>query len=299
MTGEALATSRWVIGAGVGLLILVWGTTWSAILISLEGFPPYTGVAIRFAVAALVLAVLSRFAGVRFGRSRREIWVWLSQSVFAFGIAYGVVYWAEQWVPSGLSAVLFSTFPFFVALFAYGMLPEERLTVPGVLGILIGFGGVAVIFSDDLAALGGPRVAFAALVFFLSPISAALGQVVVKRWGGGMHPFSLTTVPMAMTAVLMGGIAALTEGGRPIVLELRPILALLYLSLFGSVLTFSLFYWLLERVKATRLSLITYGIPVVAVTIGTFFFDEPITARILVGSGLVVAGVALVLRPSH
>ncbi len=289
---------RWLIGAALVALILIWGSTWSVIRVSLEGFPPFKGVAIRFAMAAVLIAVLGLLSGVRFGRERRERWLWLTQAVATFGVPYCVVYWAEQWVPSGLVAVLFATFPLFVVPLSRLFLPQESFRGSGFFGLLLGFGGVAVIFSADLAALGGPRVALAAALVLLSPLSAAFGQVAAKRWGQGIHPFSMTAVPMALTALLVGAVAAVAESGREIVLEPRPVLALLYLAIAGSVVTFTLFYWVLQHLTAIQMSLITYAIPVVAVLVGTQVMDEPMTPRILLGAGLVVLGVVFAVRGS-
>jgi drug/metabolite transporter (DMT)-like permease len=280
----------------LALLVLIWGTTWAAIRMGLAGIPPMTGVALRFGIAAVVLLALTPFFGVRLGRLPNERWLWGANGLLTFCLSYGIVYWAEQWVPSGLTAVLFATFPLFVALLAHVLIPGERLTGVGSLGILVGFAGVAVIFSEDFAKLGGPAAKRAAIVFLLSPLSSALGSVLVKRWGKGVHPLSITAVPMALTAVVMGVVAAVAERGRPLVFDRPAVLGLLYLALLGSAVTFTLYFWLLARLPATALSLINYVIPVVAVSVGTLGLGEPLTARILAGTVLVIAGVALALR---
>ncbi len=287
--------SRLKIGATFALLILIWGTTWSVIRISLEGIPPFAGVSIRFAIAALILWGVARGRGVRLG-GWRELWLWVVQALLAFSVSYGFIYWAQQWVPSGLTSVLYSTLPLFVVLFAYVLLPAERLRGWGLLGILMGFAGVAVIFSDDLGALAGAQVRRAALVVLLAPLGNAMGQVIVKRWGQGFHSLSLTAPPMAMTSALFAVLALLFERDRAFVLAPAPVLATLYLAVAGSALTFSLFFWLLQHVTATRLSLIAYAVPVLAVTIGTLLLDEPLTPRMVAGSALVIGGVAFVAR---
>jgi len=281
------------IPAVLAALIAIWGSTWAAIRIGLQGIPPFTGVALRFALAAALLALLARARRIPWQRGRRLHRLWLVETLFGFCISYGVVYWAEQWVPSGLGSVLFATFPLFVALFAHFALPDEPLTALAVAGVLVGFGGVAVLYSQDLAALGGPEVARGAILFLLSPMAAAVGHVWVKKWGEGIHPVNLTIVPMGATGVLMGLIALALEGDRPLVFDARSLGALVYLAVFGSAVTFTLYYWVLARIRATRLSLITYGIPVVALAIGALALGEPITTRTVVGTALVVLGVAL------
>lgn len=281
-------------------LVLIWGTTWAAIRIGLEGIPPVTGVALRFAIAGAVLLALVPVLGVKLGRAPGERSLWVSNTLFTFVIAYGVLYWAEQWVPSGLAAVLFATFPLFVAMIAHFALPAERLTVSSLAGVLTGFVGVAVIFSEDFSTLGGPRVLLASAVLLISPASAACGNVIVKRRGEGVHPLSIAAVPMLMTGLIMGALALAVESDRAVTFDARSVFALLYLALVGSALPFTLFFWLLKYQPASRLALINYATPVVAVAVGSLLLDEPFTLRILLGAALVVAGVAVAVgvKPS-
>jgi drug/metabolite transporter (DMT)-like permease len=287
---------RLAIAGTFALLTLIWGTTWAAIRIGLTGIPPFTGVSLRFLVAAAALFLLSPAMGVRYGWSAVERRLWLLNGVLSFCISYGVVYWSEQWVPSGLASVLFATFPLFVALIAHFVLPAERLTAKAVLGILTGFGGVAVIFSEDFSRLGGPRVALASLVMLVSPFVSAVAGVAIKKWGRDIHPVSISAVPMAVSVVVMGGVALAVERDRPLRFDAVSVSALLYLALAGSALTFTLYYWLLRHIPATRLSLIAYSTPVIAVAVGALFMHEPVTARTFAGSALVVLGVALAVH---
>lgn len=277
------------------LLCAIWGTTWAAIQIGLEGVPPFTGAALRFALAGAMLLALALARRVPLGRSRREIGLWVANGLLSFVVCYGLVYWAEQWVPSGLAAVLFATYPLFVAMLAHVALPAESLRRLELLGIVVGFAGVATIFSADFAALGGERVALGALLLLLSPVAAAGGSVAVKRWGGGIHPFSLTAAPMLGAALALGAIAWVTERARPVAWNVVSVSALLYLTIAGSVVAFSLYYWLLAHVPVKRVALIAYVVPVVAMVIG-LFRGEPLTLRTIAGSLLVVAGVALTVQ---
>ena len=286
-------SSRSLTYAALAVLILIWGTTWAVIRIGLRGLPPFTGVAMRFGIAAIVLFAVARAFGVRPDRGRRARVLGAVNAALAFSLSYGVVYWAEQWVPSGLASVLFSTFPLMVAGLAHFALPGERIQLASAAGILVGFLGVLVIFSEDLTALGGQQAVTASIVFLLSPLAAAVANVVVKRWGKGVHPLSLTAPPMAATAVIMGVLAVIFERGRQLSFDASSVGALLYLAIAGTAVTFFLYFWLLDRLPATRLSLITYGIPVVAVTVGTLGLGEPFTGRMFMGSGLVLVGVSL------
>ena len=223
-------------------LCLIWGSTWSVIAIGLQGIPPFTGVAIRFAIAAAILFVVARVTAVRFGRGRREVGLWWVNALLAFSGSYGVVYWTEQYVPSGLTAILFATYPLFVAIISHFTLPGERLQVVSTIGTIVGFGGVAVIFSSDFAELGGRQVLIASIVMMLSPFISAISSISVKKWGEGIHPLSLTTIPMAMTAGIMAPIAFAFERDRTVVFDTVSVGALLYLAIVGSAVSFTLYF---------------------------------------------------------
>jgi len=290
--------SRPAVGGAFAACCLIWGTTWLAIRVGLEGVPPFTGVSLRFGLAAVIVLGIAVALRVPLGRSARERWLWLANGTLSFAGSYGIVYWAEQWVPSGLTAVLFATYPLFVAVLAHLAVPGERVALLELAGILVGFAGVGVIFSEDLRSLAGEGVPFAAGVMLVSPFVSALSSVAIKRWGAGIHPLSLTAMPMAIGSALTGLVALVTERDATFIWSGRSIGALLYLTLFGSVVTFTLYYWLLQRMPVKRLSLIAYVIPVEAVMLGTLF-DEPLSARIVAGSALVIVGVALAVRPRH
>jgi drug/metabolite transporter (DMT)-like permease len=278
------------------LLTLIWGTTWAAIRVGLQGVPPFTGVALRFAIAGALLLALARALGVRLGRGRHEKALWAANGLLSFCLSYSIVYWSEQYIPSGLAAVLFATNALFVAALAHVLLPGERLGPLAGAGMLLGFAGVAVIFSDDLSLLGGQPVRHAALVMLASPLVSAVSSVAVKRWGREVHPLSLAAMPMLMAGLVMGAVALLVERDRPLVFDARSVGALLYLAILGSAVTFTIYYWLLARASATRVALMSYLIPIVAVGVGAALFDEPLRPRLLAGAVRVLAGVVVVSR---
>jgi drug/metabolite transporter (DMT)-like permease len=266
------------------------------IRIGLEGMPPFTGVALRFAIASVLLLLLAWRRGVVLGRTAIERRLWIVNGLLSFCVSYGVVYWAEQWVPSGLAAILWATFPLWVAVTAHWTLPGERMTARGVGGAALALAGVVWIFADDIDQVGGAMVLPAAGVLLLSPLSAALANVAVKRWGSGVHPLSLTAVPMGICALVMGGVAWAFERQIEIRWDGSTTAALLYLAIAGSAVTFTIYYWLLSRLPATRLALMTYGVPVFAVIVGVVLLDEPLTTGMVGGTILVLLGVALAMR---
>jgi drug/metabolite transporter (DMT)-like permease len=285
-----------VTALALAALILIWGSTFAVIAVGLEDIPPMTGIALRFALASIVLLALAWKKGVRLGRSRREWRLWWVNGLFTFCLAYWITYWAEQYLPSALAAILYATFPLFVALLAHWMIPGEPLTRHSLAGAFVGILGVIWIFADDLSDLGGPMVVPAALVMILSPLSASVASVWVKKWGSGIHPLSQTAVPMAICAATMGLLALAFEADREMVWSVRSVSTLVYLALVGSAVSFTLYFWLLTHMRATRISLITFGVPIVAVLVGVLARNEPVTVGMIGGTGLVLTGVALTFR---
>ncbi len=280
----------------LALLTLIWGTTWAAIRIGLAGVPPLTGAALRFALASLVLLGVAKALKVRLGATAVERRLWLASGVLNFAVSYGLVYWSEQYLPSALASVIFASFPLFVAVLAHFFLPGERLTPAGAVGVVLGFAGIVILFSEDLTAIGGPQAAFAAAVLPIAPFAASIGQVLVKRWGGGVHPLSLAALPMGICALILGALALLLERGRPVVLDAASVGSILYLSLVGSALAFSLYFYLLNRRPASWVALVAYTSPAVAVLVGVVFLDEPFTLRLVAGTAAVLGGVLLSVR---
>ncbi len=282
--------------AAIATMTLLWGTTWGAIRIGLDGMPPLTGISLRFSLAAVLLIPLAARLGQRYPRERAFWWLCLANGLLLFTVSYSVVYWCEQWVPSGLSAVIFATYPLFVMLLAHVALPAERIARRGILAGLVGFLGIAVVFSEDLRGLLGPEAAIGAVVLLISPLVSALAAVSVKKWGARYPPLPLTVISMLVGAFSTGVMAWLFEGDQAIDWNPRSVGALLYLAVFGSAVTFGLYFWLLTRFAARSMALIAYGTPVVAVVLGALLLHEPFTFRMALGAILVIAGVAWALR---
>ncbi len=292
-------TERQRVGAAFALLTLVWGTTWAAIRIALEGIPPLFGVAIRFSLAGLILLGWALARGVRIRGSAREWRLWIANALLTFAAAYGLIYWAEQRIPSGLASIIFATFPLWVVLFGRLLLTREPVGFRRAAGVLAGFLGVALLFSEDLELVVGPGAGTTALVLLASPALASVGSLVVKRWGQGMAPESMAAIPMLLCGAIMTPVALWFERDRAFSSLLAPWLATAYLALVGSALTFPVYFWLLARRSAVVASLVAYTAPVLAVAVGVVLFDEPVTPRILAGGLLVLAGVAAALAPGR
>ena len=281
--------ARW---AGIAAVSFIWGSTWLAIKIGLGAMPPFLSAGMRFALAAGILAGLSWAAGVPWPRQARTHAGLLALGFLNFVVNYGAVYWGEQYVSSGLTAVLFATYPLFVLLIAHATIGGERITPRKAIGVALGFAGVYVIFRSDLA-LADPRAALAAAVILVSPVASALTSVGIKKWGHDLHPYTLTALPMAYGAFVLTSIGLAFEDARAIEWSAAAIGSLAYLALFGSVIAFVVYYRLLKVVPVSLLALVSYAFPIVAVVLGWLVLGERLSGSTLVGAAGVLVGIAL------
>lgn len=287
--GPALATLL------VALLCLVWGSTWLVIQFGLEDMAPFTAAALRFLVAACCMIVVARLLGGREGGGAPAPGLVVIMGVCNFAVSYGAVYWAEQYLPSALASILFAVFPIFVALLSHFVLTAEKLNRRHAMGFSAGFVGVVLLVFTDVQALG-PEARPAALVFLLSPVSSAIGTVLVKKWGAQTSSLRLNRDGMFVGAALLGLVALVTERDRALELTTRGLFSLAYLALVGTVLTFGLYFWLLRFAPAYKLAVIPYVTPAVALLLGWWWADEAVHGSTLLGLVLILCGVLLVTR---
>jgi drug/metabolite transporter (DMT)-like permease len=277
------------------LLCLIWGSTWLFIKLGLEDLPPFTFAGIRFVLASAILFSLVAIRRLSLPRKRSD-WVLLaSTGVLAFCINYGLLFWGEQYISSGLAALLQATIPVFGLVIAHFYLPGERMNLPRVIGVVMGITGVAVIFSNQLS-VAGPRALAGSAALVLGSASAAYSNVLVKSRGKNLDPAILAAGQM-----LFGLIPLLLLG---IPLEGNPfrfhwtrmaVAALFYLAIVGSVIAFLLYYWLIQNMDVTNTMLIALVTPVVAVTLGVLVLNEELNWRTLVGGAMIMLGISLVV----
>lgn len=279
----------------IALLCLVWGSTWLGIKVGLEDSPPFLSAGFRFLIATIFLYIWAKSRGIRFSNYRGQILKILIPGFFLYYLSYSLVYWGEQYINSGLTAVLFATFPFFVAIFATFLLKEEKLTGIKLLGILTGFSGIILIFWDSLS-FSGENVLAGMSGIILSAVSAAYASVRVKRDLYSVEPIVISTYQMGLGTLLLLGSGFLSERLIDFKFTYKSIGALLYLSFFGSAFAFMTYYWLMKKIEVTKLSLIAFITPVVALTLGWLILGEIITWYLLLGTILVIFGIWLVTK---
>ena len=282
------------------ILCGIWGSTWLFIKLGLTDLPPFTFAGIRFVFAALILSLLILARGVRWPRTRND-WVLIAiVGVLQFTLNYGLVFWGEQHITSGLAAVLQSTFPAFGLVIAHYYLPYERITTMKVIGVLLGVLGVVIIFSDQLT-IAGHMALLGSVALVLSALFGSYGNVLVKAYGTQIDPQVLAAGQMVcgFPPLLILGIA--TEG-NPFRFHWTPraIASLAYLVVVGSVIAFALYYWLVRHMDVTKTMLIALVTPVVAVVLGMIVLNEQLNWRLFAGAACIISGIGLiVLRKRH
>jgi drug/metabolite transporter (DMT)-like permease len=275
------------------LLVLIWSSTWVGIKIGLEDCPPLLGAGLRFALAGLVLLVL---AAVQRRPLRTD---WLLTTVLAlapFAFAYGLVYWGEQYVPSGLAAVLFGVLPLYTALLAGVLLPDEPLRAPLLVGVLIAIGGLALAFLESVELGSADRAALGAAALALAPLGAAVGGIAQKRRGAELDAVVLNGWAMLAGGLLLLPVSALGEDWGDFVWSAESVGSIVYLALFGSAIAFVTLTVLLRQLTAQAISFLAMLLPFGALIFGATLYDEPITARALGGAALLATGLLIAQR---
>lgn len=277
------------------ILCGVWGSTWLFIKLGLEDLPPLTFAGIRFVIACAIIFAIIRIRRIQLPKARAD-WILLAVTgILSFGFNYGLVFWGEQYISSGLAAVLQATLPAFGLVFAHFHLPGERLSWARIGGVVLGVCGVAVVFSNQLA-IAGTKALAGCVALILSAIFAAYSNVLVKAYGKKLDPAVLSAGQMFFGLLLLLAVGIPLEG-NPLRFRWTPmaLIALLYLAVVGSVIAFLLYYWLVLNMDVTKSMLIALVTPVVAVILGMIVLDEQFGWRTLAGGAMIMLGIALVV----
>jgi drug/metabolite transporter (DMT)-like permease len=287
---------KWKTLLAFAIIYFVWGSTFLAIRVGVREVPPFLLAAMRFLVAGLVLYGWTMARGERSPNARQ----WASISLLAvmiFAVDYGLLFWAEQRVPSGIAAVMLATIPVFMALSEIVLLATQKLTARLALALLIGIGGVAALMSRSLD-LGGPpvdRLGAVALIF--ASVSWSVASALSRKL-----PLPASKVMSSGAQMLAGGVfltvasAALGEfrNFHPWAVSRGAWLALLYLIVAGSIIGFTAYVWLLHHESPTKVGTYAYVNPVVAVLVGYFLGGEALGLRTILGTLLVLISVVVI-----
>jgi len=286
-----LASERALIVLAYVSMCAIWGSTWMMIKIGLRGAPPLTAVGLRFVLAGALIATLVALRRLRYPRARRFLALSVFLGVCHMATPYVLVYWAEQHISSGLTAVLYATMPFVVAVLARAVV-GDALTARKLVGIVIGVAGVWFIFADSMQ-VGGRLGILGVCAVLLSVFFASLSTVVLKKYGKEYNPLVMLALPFWVGGILVLAVAVPSEQSNPFTYDARTWGTIVYLAILGSGIAFTLLFWIIQRIDVTVASYQTFIIPVIAMFLGWVFLDEAVTARVTLGSALILAGIAV------
>jgi drug/metabolite transporter (DMT)-like permease len=292
MVGDASRRTAYI---AWGAVCLIWGTTYLGIRVALETIPPALVGGIRFAIAGIVVAALLRLRGERLPRLAN----WPGQAVLGMlmlGLGNGGVVWAEQWVPSGIAAVVIASSPFWMTGIE-ALLPRgERLTMQTLLGLLIGFSGILLLVWPELTSEGevGRRFLLGLIALQVACVGWALGSAYGKR-----HAREENALAAAALQMFFGGAAMLLAGTArgewaQLTFSTRSLWAEIYLTLIGSIVGYVSYIYALKHLPVSTVSMYAYINPVIAVLLGAWLLHEPLNARVGVAALVVLLGVAVV-----
>lgn len=275
---------------GFVIVSFVWGSTWLAIKVGLQSVPPFLAAGLRFMLASMILYAIVRVKKLPIALNRDLFILYGSLALLSYSVPFALVYWGQQFIPTGLSSILFGVFPFWVALFSHYLLPAERLTILKVIGIVLGFSGVTVIFARDVDWLDPNGMAGMGAII-LTTVLQAFSVVLVKKYGQPVSPFVMNFVGMSAGGVILLGLSLGAESQTGIRWDAAAVGSILYLAVIGSVLAFVTYHWLLKRIEAVYLSLVSFINPIVAVILGAVVLGEKLPPGVFVGAALVLIGV--------
>jgi drug/metabolite transporter (DMT)-like permease len=275
-------------------IYLVWGSTYLAIRYAVETIPPLVTAGVRHAIAG---GILLAWACLRGYRPRREHWVaGVVLGALFFFIGHGTLHWAEQHVASGLAALLIATEPMFILVLAWAT-GQQRISRLSALGLAAGIVGVAMLTGAEVSSKDASLIGLLAVL--VGSLSWAAGVVISPKLKLPTDALARTAVPLVCGAVMLlttAGITGEFHGLHWPAISLKSIFGLGYLIVFGSIVAFTAYTWLLQRCPPTLVATHTYANPVVAVLLGWLLASEPLTARVALASVAILGAIVLIRR---
>ena len=276
------------------LLCVIWGSTWLVIKVGYGGLGPFNVAALRFFSAGVVMTAVAMATGARWPQGTREWTAVTLTGLLMFAADYGLIYWAEQYIESGLTAVLFATLPLLTLFIARAYLPGDRITPRKLGGTLLALAGTSALFADRLRLDSGdvgPMLAVLA-----ATLCAAIASVVVKRDAHDLDATTLNALSMLIGAAALVGASLARGDGFRLPTNAATWAAVAYLSLIGSVVSFLVYFSLLKTWSVMSLSFISVFTPVIALLLGFAFLGESLTGWKVGGAMLILVAVVLATR---
>ncbi|HEX9949321.1 MAG TPA: EamA family transporter [Thermodesulfobacteriota bacterium] len=279
--------------AAWGAVCLFWGTTYLAIRIGVRTLPPALFAGIRFFVAGAVFLAYLKIRGVSLP-DKRELLNIAIVGILLLVIANGCVVWAEQWVPSGLAALIVATLPFWVSGIEAIWPSGNRLNIFKILGIAIGFFGLVILFAPALKSSLDQAYLKGVLALLFAPLSWALGSVYAKYHPTRTAPLMAAALQMVIAGIILMFIGVILNEVPRFDFNLEGLAALVYLAIFGSIIGYGSFIYALAKLPAAKVSMYAYVNPIIAVLLGWLILGEQLDWRVAIATAVILLGVVLV-----
>lgn len=274
------------------VLSLIWSSTWVGIKIGLETVPPFYSAGIRFFLAFLFLSIFGIIKGLSFPKNLKDHLFFLRFGIINYLIGYAAIYWGEQYINSGLASVLFAIMPFYTLTLSIWLLPSETINFKKVLGLIVGFAGVVIIFNDQIQ-ISSANAVYGMIIISIAPAFSATGTLIAKKKSGTFHPVILNTFPILYCSIAFFLLSLTFEIPSQAVFDTTAVLSIVYLALFGTAIAFALYFWMLSHQSAVLMSMITFVTPLLALMWGWAILGEQITYFLLIGLVLILSGIFL------
>lgn len=286
--------SQWRAYLALSAMCIIWGTTYLAMRVGIMDVPPFLFLGIRQVIAGGLLCLFFLGKGHRFP-AWKDLKIHLLAGVLMIGIGNGMVGWGEQHVASGIAALICSMMPIWLILFnVFFMGNTEKINGKVVAGILLGFGGLLLIFSDGLQDLVNPAYAAGIIGIIIATISWAGGTLLLKKQRPVIKPVFAAGIQLLTGGLFMLMISPFSDNYQGMEFTSEALYALLYLIIFGSIVSYGSFTYALEKLPASTVSMYAYINPLVALIAGWLLLDEALSGHIVFAGLLTIGGIYLV-----
>lgn len=275
------------------ILGLMWGTSYAFIKLGVETLPTFTLIATRLLIGFVLLAIVVAVAREPLPRNPRIYLNLLVMSVINIVIPFTLITSAERSVDSAIAAIINGAVPLFVILLAGLVFPDEPITLNRLFGLLVGYAGVIVIVLPGLASSTGSEIS-GELALLGSTISYGIGAVYARAKMRGLRPMIPAVFQVLFAFLIISVLAFVNERPLEVAWNTNAIIAVTWLGIFGSGFAYLANFRLLSRIGATRTSILAYFLPIVGIVTGALMFGETIDLYVVIGTGMVIAGIALV-----
>ena len=280
----------------LAVVCVIWGTTYLALRIGVTQFPPFLFSVIRFLIAGPILIGFMLTIGKASLPSRNTMIHQAISGFFMLTLGIGIVGWAEMYVSSGLAAIICSVMPVWVILINLAITPEDRPTLPILLGLLIGFVGILMIFGEHLSDFSNTQYRVGIVMTFVGNICWAFGSVWIKRKNQNSDPFLNAGLQMFFGGIFLVPLSLLLDDYSRIQWSGEIVASLAYLILIGSVAAYACYSYAIKKLPMTLVSLYAYINPMVAVVLGWLVLSEKLNLRIGIAILITITGIYIVNR---